>query len=90
MPDDRDDIVVGHELLGRRNRLRRIALVIERNELKAKPGQDRPLVVRMFDGQDRTVQHVLAVRGLIAGERRDEANLYHRLVLGATTDCSKQ
>ena len=84
MANDGDHILVSDELLGRRDRLRGAALVIEFQEFQSITRKNRSLGVGLLDGQLRTMQHILALRSLIAGQRTDEADLHNRLTLAAT------
>ena len=86
--DDRHDIGIRDELLGRGDRLGGVALIIQRREHKPLARKDGPLRRGVLDRQLRAVEEVLSVRGLITGERRDEADLYDRL--GPTTSGKEQ
>ena len=86
MADHGDDVAIGRELLGCRDGLRGVALVIERRQLKPISRQDRPLGVRVHDRELRPVEHALSLRGLIAGERRDEPDLDDSLGRTAADD----
>ena len=79
MADDRCDVGIGDKLFGGGNRLGGTALIIELQEFQPVTGKDRSLRIGLFNGQLGSVQHILALRSLIAGQRTDEADPHHRL-----------
>lgn len=72
MPDDRHDVRIGHQLLGGRDGLGGIALIIQRNQRHPVAGDQLASGLHLLDGQAGAAQHILAVRRLVAGQRGDE------------------
>ena len=89
MADHGDDIRIRDEPFGRGHGLRRAALIIQLYKLKPQPWQERALGVGLLDSKLGAVQHALALRGLIAGERADEAHLDDRLAAPTTDDTDR-
>jgi len=83
MADHRDDIRIGDEFLRGCHRLGRVALIIERIQRELMAGNDRPLHPRMLNGQQSPIEHVLALRRLIAGQRGNKSNFNDGLSLAA-------
>ena len=79
MPHDNDHIRIGDQAFRLGHRLGWAALIIERRQLQPIAGKNLALRIRLLDGQLRAVQHVLAFRRLIAGQRADETDLDDRL-----------
>ena len=68
MAEHAGDARIGDKFLGGVHGLRRVVLVIERNELEAGAGKNPAVTVRVLHGEGRSPAHVEPDLGLVARE----------------------
>ena len=78
MADDCDNVRIGDEPLGDRDRLSRTVLVIHGHEDEVVARQHRTARIGLVNGELRSLENILTDRGLIASEWAGKADLDRR------------